>query len=91
MARYAMDVRYIEKYDRDIAQGRAVAVPIRDNQALEWKNVNAQISETDIKGGDSLELITYMGRPRKQEWYIKIIDELPDDNIVTLGEHGADR
>jgi len=85
---YEIDESYIERNKDIIEAGKAIDVKVRNPEDLCWKKVKALISPSPIEGGERLQILSSYGLQSQQgDWYIKILEDLPDDAPVYVSDN----
>lgn len=89
-----MDIVYdiwlgdVEKYKEQISKGEPITLNVRELSTGEWKRVKAIISDKPIEEGKPAELLIDGGFGYKDrgKWYVKVLEELPEDEMIYKAE-----
>lgn len=92
MTKYLIDETYIQKFRPQIERREPINVEIRDVASVSWLGVRAVLSPTEIEGAEKVGIYNFIGGlPTGQEWYITVLEELPEEaDVPTAREPTAD-
>lgn len=89
MWKYEIWEREIERNLLHIESGQPFITSLRDENIM-WKKVEAIVSQQPFEGAEPAAILGDLSGIRdKGKWFIKILRELPDDELLMTGNTPA--
>ncbi|MBI2319009.1 MAG: hypothetical protein HYY28_07120 [Betaproteobacteria bacterium] len=83
MVKYEIWEQEIERNRRAIERGEPFVTTLRDENLM-WKKAEAIVSQQPFEGGEPAAILgDRSGIRDKGKWFVKILNELPDEEFVT--------
>lgn len=77
-AKYSIYGEQVEELKGAISNGEMVELDIRNNDDKSWMRARVLISHSPMAAGESVSIIGLYGEVSREEWFLKIIEEVPE-------------